>query len=579
MTTELAVGLNLMSRVGFRVAFLLVAPSICALSTARANLSAVSQEKAPCPPAQQPAPAAPVRLKAIEPSVLYPTEAKHYTLTIIGEGFAAQDLPKYAVRIGGEQVRFTPACNAENNRFSGSGGCLDFINPGTLQLRDFETKSVGDVNFRLWTGAQWTEQYRITLSRVTRGMVPWISFYALAVTMLVMMAPIAIGGRYGLSITEFLLEKELQVYSVANSQFLLWSAVLIFVYADRYLTAALVQGRFEIPEIPGGFATLMGIGAFTLIASLLIGREKYPAGAAPGKPALSDFVRQFHVIQAERAQFAIWTIAMALVVVCRVVLPKDPVSEQSAIPSVLLWLTGISAASYLCGKLVRRPGPVLREVTAKPDETLNKLRFVILGSNFSPVVRFEIDGTPVHSAKCRVSDLESEKKAMALPKTESTSTGATITSRDRSDGFVLEIASSPEAWLQGTHTLRIFNADNQSVDAQYTGLAFIYRPLSAKGPVRASEDLVPVALTGLNVADQTQITWHDASGFITSLSGFRRLAEGETPGSDSTKYAVQWAPLESTIEVSLRPGLAAGTGCLLFLPKDGKRFAVPVEVR
>ena len=58
-------------------------------------------------------------------------------------------------------------------------------------------------------------------------------------------------------------------------------------------------------------------------------------------------------------------------------------------------MTGISAAAYLSGKLVRRPGPVLREATAQPDETLNKLRLVILGSNFSPVLRFEIDGTPV----------------------------------------------------------------------------------------------------------------------------------------------------------------------------------------
>jgi hypothetical protein len=564
-----------MSRVGFRVAFLLVAPSICAQSPAPEIPSLALEQKAPLQLAPQPTPAAQVRLKAIEPSVLYPTDKKRYTLNIIGEGFTAQDLPTYAIRIGGEQVRFTPTVNVQHHLCSGPGGCLDFINPGTLQLRDFETQSVGDVSFRLWTGTQWTEPFRITLSSVKREMIPAINIYALAVALLVIMLPIAMAGR--VSVKDFLLDKRLEVYSVAKFQFLLWSVVLIFVYADRYLAAALVQGRFDIPEIPDGFAALMGISAFTLISSLLIGREKYPAGAAAGKPALSDLVRQFHVIQVERAQFAIWTIAMALIVVCRAVLPKDPVPEQAAIPPIFLWLTGISAASYLCGKLVRLPGPVLREANAKPDETLNKLRFVILGSNFSSVLRFEIGGTPVHSAQCKVLALESEKEEAVS--TEAKGAGIAIAARARSDGFVLEIASAQDAWLQGTHTLRIFNSDNQSVDVQYTGLAFVYRPLTAQGPVRASQDLVPVALTGLDVGDQTSVQWRDASGTVSSLDGFEPLAETEAPSSDSTKHAGQWTTPVSTFVVSLRPGLTAGIGSLVFLPKNGKSFSVPVEVQ
>jgi hypothetical protein len=72
-----------------------------------------------------------------------------------------------------------------------------------------------------------------------------------------------------------------------------------------------------------------------------------------------------------------------------------------------------------------------------------------------------------------------------------------------------------------------------SIFLKIIGLAFIYRPLTAKGPVRPSEDWVPVALTGLDVADQTPIWWRDPSGIVISLSGFRRLAENETPGSDS----------------------------------------------
>ena len=123
-----------------------------------------------------------------------------------------------------------------------------------------------------------------------------------------------------------------------------------------------------------------------------------------------------------------------------------------------------------------------------------------------------------------------------------------------------------------------FNADNQAVDAQFTGLAFIYRPLVAKGPVRTSKERATVVLTGLDVADGTTIEWHDASGTISTLSGFRRLAEKETQGADATRQAVQGAGPVSTIEVTLFPGLTAGTGRLVFWPSDGRQFAVPVEV-
>ena len=318
-----------MSRRGFIVAFLLAAPSICPQSAAPEKPSETIQQKTP----PQPIPAAPVKLKAIEPSVLYPAArkenalAKRYTLNILGEGFTAQDLSSYAIRIGGEQVRFKPTGNTQDQSCPELGGCLDFINPGTLQLRDFEAQSVGETTFRLWTGTEWTEPSRITLSSIERGTLPMIRIWALAAALLVMMVPYAIARRSRISVRE-LLDKELEVYSLAKAQFLLWSVVLIFVYADRYLVGALVQGRFDIPEISGGFATLMGMSAFTAISSALIGRAKHSAGTAVGRPSLSDFVRQFHVIQVERAQFAVWTIAMAVLVM----LPKDPFPNRLRFP-------------------------------------------------------------------------------------------------------------------------------------------------------------------------------------------------------------------------------------------------------
>jgi hypothetical protein len=517
-------------------------------------------------------------VKAIEPSLLYPTGKNRYTLNIIGEGFTEQDLPAYAIRIGEEQVRFQSTGDAQNHPCPGSSSCLDFINPGTLQLRDFETQSVGDVTFRLWTGTQWTEPFRITLSRVKRKTVPWISLLALAFAVF-FVSLIAMLGSRGTSTREFLIDKKLGTYSVATFQFLLWSVILTVAYVHRCLTSTLVQGRLEIPEIPsGGFATLMGISASTMLLSLLIGRKQYPAGAAIGNPAFSDLVRQFHIIKVERAQFATWTMAMAYFVVWRVMLPRA-VPEQAAIPPIFLWLMGISAATYLCGKLVRHPGPVLREASAKPDEMFRKLRFEILGSNFSPLLRFKIDGSPIQSAQCRVSALESEKEAAVSPEQKATSAKISPAERDRSNGFVLEILSAQDAWLEGTHTLGIFNADNQSVDAEYTGLAFISRPLIAEGPVPASQDWVPVVLTGLEVADDTLIQWHDAAGIVSSPDGFRRLADTKPQLPDSSKHVGQWITPVSTIKVSLRPGLTTGTGCLVFLPKNGKRFAVPVEVQ
>jgi hypothetical protein len=108
-----------------------------------------------------------------------------------------QDLNSYATRIGEEHVRFVPTGSAQKHLCPGPEGCLDLINPGTLPLREFEAQSVGETTFRLWTGSQWTEPSKIMLSRVVREMLPWISFWALALTVLVMMAPIAIARSPG----------------------------------------------------------------------------------------------------------------------------------------------------------------------------------------------------------------------------------------------------------------------------------------------------------------------------------------------------------------------------------------------
>jgi hypothetical protein len=82
------------------------------------------------------------------------------------------------------------------------------------------------------------------------------------------------------------------------------------------------------------------------------------------------------------------------------VLRSDPtnVSTLPGIPERLLFLTGVSAAGYLGGKLARRAGPVIDEIHASLDRAdPSKIQLDLLGRGLDVGASFEIDGTPLDS--------------------------------------------------------------------------------------------------------------------------------------------------------------------------------------
>jgi hypothetical protein len=329
-----------------------------------------------------------------------------------------------------------------------------------------------------------------------------------------------------------------------------------------------------LPAVPDGFNSLLAISGGAAVLSNLIDRLKGGFGTGESKPRLGDLISRSNVLNVERAQFLVWTLCGSTMVSAHFAWSQQFPLRSLSVPPTFIWLTVISCGVYLGGKLVRKPGPIIQEISTRVDEDLNRLNFDVRGSSFSSYMRFNIDGMPVNSAHCRISPLNAQSNT-ELPLKPGQQILPIEGTTGNDTGFSLEI-DAQEEWLQGHHTLRVINADNQSADASYIGLAFIYRPLKAASPVFSSNDKSSLVLTGVSVDPKTVLAWHDPNGLILPGIQFSQVSE-PLPVADHRPPTT--LPSVTTVHVFFTPGLKHGRGRLVFTPPSGKQFSVPVEVQ
>jgi hypothetical protein len=103
---------------------------------------------------------------------------------------------------------------------------------------------------------------------------------------------------------------------------------------------------------------------------------------------------------------------------------------------------GVSSLGYLGGKLTRKPGPIIDDITAGPGSLTVKVN----GRNLSMRASFNIDGTDVSSSQVIVNGTESDgAQEEELLKT-----------------LTLVIAEPAARWqLTGRHEFTIINPDGQ----------------------------------------------------------------------------------------------------------------------
>ena len=315
----------------------------------------------------------------------------------------------------------------------------------------------GKVEVQLEVNGQLSETNVTLISRVESKWAP-VALAALA-GLIILAIPVAAiklsrmtfavdGKPYG-ALGALFLEKETDSYSLSKFQFYSWTAAAIFGYLVLTLAQSLVQGKFVFADIPKNLPGIIFISATTTAVAQAITVARGAKGAGPVQPGLADFVTTGGLVTAERFQFFIWTLVGVLTFLFLIVF-SDPtnVSDLPKIPDGLLALMGVSSFGYLGGKLARKPGPIIDDITA----TLGSLTLVINGRKLSTRASFNIDGTDVSSGLVTVSGTD-------LDGAQTEELFKTLT---------LVIAEPAARWQQtGRHGFTITNPDGQNAEWFY----------------------------------------------------------------------------------------------------------------
>jgi hypothetical protein len=340
-----------------------------------------------------------VTLSALSPAVV--TARNFDKLTLLGDGFpeGGRDL---ALLVDGVEL---PLHYVKGATVAKKGEVLAEISQHQLKLSSKAGEGnvtklfgVGQHKLALRVGeASATEALELTITELDSSDIRTRALGLSALLLAAILGLAIAGGSYTVGRTRyvvraFLLDTETESYSLGKLQFFLWTVAALVGYCYFLLSRYLVQGQFELPDIPEGLPAIIGISAVTTAGSIGITATRGPKGAGSAEPSFSDLVSVGGVVSPERFQFLLWTL-VAVFAFLAAALQLDPLQIDTLpkIPERLLELSGISSAGYLGGKLVRNPGPVISEVLIRPGSLL----LTIMGRNLERFARFEINGQSI----------------------------------------------------------------------------------------------------------------------------------------------------------------------------------------
>ena len=220
----------------------------------------------------------------------------------------------------------------------------------------------------------------------------------------------------------FFLDKESMSYSLSKFQLVAWTVVTVFAFVYVFFCRTLIQSEFSFPDIPSGWPTLLGLSAGTTVAAVGITATRGSKGAGPPKPSFADFISTGGLVTSDRFQFFVWTI-LGCFSFLMLVLAANP-SALRVLPDVpqgFLFLTGVSAAGYLGGKVVRSPGPVIAQLLVESakspgnDAAGNPLpaRMIITlkGQNLSTASKIKVDSDELRDNQYNVEAVEPQDQS------------------------------------------------------------------------------------------------------------------------------------------------------------------------
>lgn len=166
-----------------------------------------------------------------------------------------------------------------------------------------------------------------------------------------------------------LLDPETDTYSLSKFQFYCWTAAALFGYSYLVISRMIVQGQ-RWPDIPDSLPGIIAVGTGTAIGAVFATNVRGPKGAGAEEPSLGDLVTTGGVAAPERIQMFVWTL-LGIGIFCTAALKHSPseIITLDAVPTQLLYMMGLSSAGYLAGKLARKPGPIISEISITPAES------------------------------------------------------------------------------------------------------------------------------------------------------------------------------------------------------------------
>lgn len=475
-----------------------------------------------------------VKLTAIHPLTQYPSSTHgDYDLVFIGENFDrhAEDNSIEVADRGPESVIFAgkyPSCKeAFEAQPAGSPRkpCLEV--PKGLETRELELvgfhpdKYSGPVKMLVRVGKNVSDPVTATMSRISSTaalLLTLLVFFVLAWIIVRLVSQgvkdYRIGAKSYGPFYGFFLDKETNSFSLSKFQLLAWTAVSTFGYIYLFVCRMMVQWDFSFPPIPDNLPQLLAISAGTTVAATGITSTVGTKGAGDVSPSFSDFISTGGLVVGERFQFFVWTLVGCLGFLSLLML-KNPatINELPRVPDGFLYLMGVSSAGYLGGKVVRKPGPVIKLVavtnvvppgalppapsTAAPPPTAAPSRPPVLvinlkGENLGLDAKLQVDN--------RTFDRADDFWVNGTP--------------DPQTGFCTDVnvginEAEAKGYLDGEHTLTFINKDGQAASATFPVDALKIENFTVAAPAAAGQPRM-LKVTGKNFAKGLTFTWKAA---------------------------------------------------------------------
>jgi hypothetical protein len=181
-----------------------------------------------------------------------------------------------------------------------------------------------------------------------------------------------------------LMDPDTSTYSLSKLQFYIWTFAAITGYLYLSVATSLVQGHFQLADVPGNLPGIVLVSVGTTIGAAAITGMAGAKGSGDFHPSAADLISSGGVVAPERLQHLLWTIVGgAGFLFFTLMISPAQIETLPTIPDGFLELMGISAAGYLGGKIARGPGPNIRSITGVVTAAPNAIALTIDGVNLA----------------------------------------------------------------------------------------------------------------------------------------------------------------------------------------------------